>query len=190
MDGPNDSKNVAELEMLLIPKLTIEQLCRFWKKVDSCNPDECWLWLGRRTYDGYGVFWIAPHHYRATRIMLALQGKQSNELQACHSCDNPSCVNPAHLSFQTHAENQQDKIRAGTDPKGSRHPRSKLTELDIPIIRNLVLKLGRIPIAKLFDVTPENISTIKYNKSWRHVVGIATDEEVKQYLDYEHTIPR
>jgi len=53
---------------------------------------------------------------------------------------------------------------------GSRHPRSKLTETDIPSIREL--RANRVElkeIAQRFGVTYETISLILAGKTWKHV---------------------
>ncbi|MFB9187253.1 HNH endonuclease signature motif containing protein [Dactylosporangium sucinum] len=34
-------------------------------------------------------------------------------LQVLHSCDNPPCCNPAHLSIGTQAENMQQMVARG-----------------------------------------------------------------------------
>ena len=50
----------------------------------------------------------------------------------CHRCDNPPCINPAHLWLGTGADNVADKMLKGRhrsgDMRGSRHPAAKITE--------------------------------------------------------------
>jgi hypothetical protein len=92
--------------------LTIE---RFWSKVDKRGPDECWPWLGNIGLNGYGRFFYRGSWRPANRIGLQITlGRELNQTEkACHHCDNPPCVNPAHLWSGSVAENAQDSVRKG-----------------------------------------------------------------------------
>jgi len=88
---------------------------RFWAKVDRSDGDAgCWWWLGGGTTSGHGMF---SHNYRsvpAHRFAYALTfGAIPAGLVICHHCDNPRCVNPAHLFLGTYADNMQDKLKKG-----------------------------------------------------------------------------
>lgn len=168
--------------MLSIPKLTSENLRNFWRKIDREGINKCWLWTGYCDRDGYGQFGFDNKIYRAPRVALAIIGQRSNTLEVRHTCNNPRCVNPAHLCFGTPVENAHDRILAGTNPNGSRYGAAKLTETDIPIIRTLAkIRLQR-EIGDLFGVTQRQISHILTGKQWTHVVGVATNEEVEMFM--------
>ena len=92
--------------------------CRFWSKVDRREPGECWPWTGWRNHKrgGYGAFSIWPissaipaHRYAYERAHGAIPAG----LVVRHSCDNPPCVNPAHLLVGTIADNWMDAILRG-----------------------------------------------------------------------------
>jgi hypothetical protein len=94
---------------------------RFWEKVDRRGPDECWPWIGARNSSGYGSF--ASNHpdcgtgaHRFSYV-LAHPGESIGGRDCLHSCDNPPCVNPAHLGLGTRAENMAEMAAR------ARHPR-------------------------------------------------------------------
>jgi hypothetical protein len=72
----------------------------------------CWLWTGSSDSNGYPR--IGRRSLKVTRLVLEQStGIRLGDRLACHRCDNPSCINPAHLFSGSPHENMQDKIRKG-----------------------------------------------------------------------------
>lgn len=84
---------------------------RFWAKVDRSG--DCWIWTGSRCSDGYGTFFVAGRIVGAHRFSLELAGVTLGRLHALHRCDNPPCVNPAHLYAGTQRDNSRDMVARG-----------------------------------------------------------------------------
>ena len=109
---------------------------RFWEKVDIKSDDECWNWNACKTY-GYGHFngdknGKLVNERRAHRISYTLSnGPIPTGLMVLHSCDNPSCVNPNHLSVGTHQENMDQMMERKRWRPGNRsncgRPKSPLS---------------------------------------------------------------
>jgi hypothetical protein len=72
---------------------------RFWAKVDaSAGLQGCWLWKGAIGTDGAGQFWYRGRSVQARRIAYEwITSIDISSIRLLLTCDNPLCVNPAHL---------------------------------------------------------------------------------------------
>jgi hypothetical protein len=67
-------------------------------------PNGCWIWWGRCTEDGYGMF--GTPYKRAHRVAYEIfKGAIPDGLQIDHLCRVRRCVNPEHLEAVTSKEN-------------------------------------------------------------------------------------
>jgi hypothetical protein len=139
------------------------KLCvRFWAKVSRKDQEGgCWLWQAQKREDGYGKFHLRNEHGQkinvaAHRLSFALANGRwpSSSKMIMHTCDNPACVNPAHLQEGTRSENLSDcwkknrrdrprETRYGVgfwhsgNPGRALHGSSPLTEWDVHEIRRM-----------------------------------------------------
>lgn len=96
---------------------------RFEKKYIPEPNSGCWLWTGSIDPKGYGQIRMPGPHKRgrlriASHVSLELVGREVPAgMEACHSCDNPGCVNPDHIFIGTHRENMHDSLRKGRASK-------------------------------------------------------------------------
>lgn len=79
------------------------------------GPDDCWEWDAHKSHNGYAKL---GHHY-VTRILLGLQ--KDDGIVARHTCDNPSCVNPAHVVVGSQKDNLTDMVVRGRSNRDDKH---------------------------------------------------------------------
>ncbi len=104
--------------------MTYLSLDRFWPKVARAGDDDCWFWQASKTMDGYGRVTFQGRSYTAHRFCWEAHNGAIGEGQhVLHRCDNPGCVNPAHLFLGTHAQNMRDKAAKGRASRGPEHGR-------------------------------------------------------------------
>jgi len=142
---------------------------RFWSLVDRREPDECWPWGGFQDDDGYGIFnWHGRRTGAHTLALSFTTGEvRAAKLDTCHSCNNPPCVNPAHLRFDTRQSNVDDMISAGRQGRPG-----KLTDEQIITIRERRAAGARqMDLAQQFGVSNGQISMIVRGNRWAHVGG-------------------
>jgi hypothetical protein len=86
---------------------------RFWLRVRRVNSG-CWRWTGSLDSTGYGQVKRAGRRISAHRYAWEIaRGPIAEGLAICHRCDDPRCVNPAHLFLGTQRDNIQDSVAKG-----------------------------------------------------------------------------
>lgn len=132
----------------------------------------CWLWSGKTVKgEGYGNFLGLLAH----RVVYACtRGVLPDDRQVHHSCDVPTCVNPAHLWLGTHQENMLDASRKGRhwlqkNPKtfsGEKSATAKLTWAEVREIRARAGTAFHREIAADYGVCRELVSQIIRGTVW------------------------
>ncbi len=111
---------------------------RFWPKVKKT--DGCWPWTASLDRWGYGQIMIhTPTGYtmaKAHRVAFEFSvGPIPDGLSVLHTCDNPACVNPAHLYCGTQKQNAADMVSRGRSTLAERNAQCKLTREQVIAIR-------------------------------------------------------
>lgn len=160
---------------------------RFWLKVDKHEDDLCWEWQGQIGSAGYGVFCVSSKPVSAHRYSWELSnGPIPEGMFICHSCDNPRCVNPAHLFLGTPLDNSLDMIAKGRGCTGDRNPMRihpdrrargerqgahKLTDKQVLEIRQRYAdgETNQTRLAAEYGVYRTTIARIVNGKHWTHL---------------------
>jgi hypothetical protein len=132
---------------------------RFWDKVKKTK--SCWIWIGKKRKDGYGVLSINGKEVRVHRFVM----RQFNPaIKVLHKCDNPSCVNPNHLFIGTQLDNIKDMYKKNRGSiyftgKGENNPNAKLTNDQVRDIRNkyIPFKYGTRKLAIEYKMAQQTI---------------------------------
>ena len=159
---------------------------RFWKKVDKNGPlhpvlkSKCWIWIGGKYQSGYGAFNRLGYSEYAHRISWEMHYGSIPTLDVLHRCDNPACVNPAHLFVGTEADNSADMVAKGRQNKGEDRPLSKLTEAEVIRMRRLykrgVKGRGCVSLSRMFGISPSSVRDAVLGICWKHVTESSSEK--------------
>ena len=136
----------------------------------------CWLWLLGQNGGGYGVLWVGAGRPKlAHRFVLAFViGRElARHEHACHRCDQPACVNPAHLFVGSHADNMRDMGRKGRQKRfaGETNPGHVLTDALVVRLKEIVASgVSEREAARRMGLSPTTAHYAVSGKTWSHVV--------------------
>lgn len=145
-------------------KTVVQKIPALTEKIIICD-NGCWLFTGPWDNDGYGRLHINGERHLATRLMMSIVlGFEITDEFVLHKCDNPPCVNPAHLFLGTAKDNAIDMMIKG------RSKSNVLEDFEVIEIRDMH-KYGYTgkALAEMFNVDKSTISLIVNNKRWNHL---------------------
>lgn len=142
---------------------------RFWNQVEIGAADECWLWQGHVSWNGYGIRYWNKRDQVVHRIAYQLSGGVIPDgLLLRHKCDVKLCCNPAHHVPGTHADNMRDMTDRNRAARifGEANIHSTLTDDQVLIIV-LMRFIGRPcrQIAAVFGISNQYVSKLATGKS-------------------------
>ena len=158
---------------------------RFWEKVDIKEDSECWPWTASVDTDGYGWFSFKSETAKKGKTVMAhrysalLHYKEIEEGKLVrHTCDNRSCVNPAHLVLGSAADNSADMVERNRQSRGEKQHQANFTDVEA---REILVKYAKAKeegklygilerLAKEYNGPKQAVYRITSGKSYKHIV--------------------
>lgn len=140
---------------------------RFWAQTEKRGRKVCWEWRGAVTPTGYGKLQgrRPGSIVYAHRVCWSLHHRSiSSGVSVLHRCDNPRCVNPAHLFIGSHKDNMRDMSRKG------RCSNQRLNPFAVRSARKLRARGARVAeIAVRLGVHSTTIQRALSGRTWKHI---------------------
>lgn len=153
---------------------------RICERVEVDPVSGCMNWAGGANPGGYGVIGLQGRGTMlVSRVVVLLGGVVlTRGRHVLHRCDNPRCVNPAHLWVGSNAENVADRCRKGRTrvAVGERQWCAKLNGDTVRLIR--AASGTNAQLAGRFGVSVTAVRKVRARITWRHIhetTGGATD---------------
>lgn len=127
------------------------------------------MWDGKGGRKAHRVSWVIAHGKAVPDKMCVL-----------HSCDNPPCVNPAHLFLGTNKDNTRDKL---AKDRGGR----KLNRDAVLRIHELI-RAGKSQreIGATFSVSSSHVAYIGLGRAWKHLLPSGQARLPNSYRNRTH----
>lgn len=124
----------------------------------------CWEWVAAKNSGGYGLIRHNNRSSLAHRVSYELHVASipAGGFDLLHTCDNPGCVNPAHLRLCVHAHNMADHARKG----GAL--RAQMKRADLKLVPEAVREIRRLLAKKV----PQRVIAAQYGISYSSVFRI------------------
>ena len=169
-------RDLPKLEKAIIEYKNLEEA--LWSRVAKTGEDDCWEWQAGASH-GYGIFRFGGKRYYAHTASYELfhgeipKGDVSSgeHLYILHSCDNPLCCNPKHLSAGTHKQNISEMYERGRHCKGVDRASNKLLEEQVIELRRCYNagEATQAQLAEKYGVSGTTVWHIIHKTKWKHI---------------------
>lgn len=142
-------------------------------KPECVSDEDCWP---ARNFKSYATVLVDGVSHQAHRLACHIfNGPFPRTHHIAHSCDNPPCINPRHLSAVLPAENCRQAFERGLNsgPRGEKCGTAKLTEADVlaAIDECRITGHGYRRIAARLGLPPSAVKDVLSGRSWQHITG-------------------
>ncbi len=146
----------------------------FWSLVEKKDQNQCWIWQGVVSFNGYGRFTTKVNkkvkQHLAHRLAYHFYHDNFDQNKMVrHRCDNKLCCNPHHLELGTQQDNMNDMVLRQRSVGGIKNPASKFTEEQIKTIRREFKFKTIQKLSEEYEVLRDTISNIVNYKSYKHI---------------------
>jgi hypothetical protein len=142
------------------------EICTLFSRV-KITADGCFEATSSFDKDGYAVVSKKGERtsVRGHRLVYeAVWGDIPEGMDVCHHCDNPPCVNPAHLFLGTNIDNKFDSVSKGRHAFGCRVNTNILSIEQVLAIKADQRRTHEI--AAEYGVNWSTIGDIRSGKNW------------------------
>lgn len=117
-----------------------------------------------------GKYWTQTVHALVVDAFIGPKPAGSRRYEIRHKNGREVDCRASNLRWGTISDNQQDALRHGTRPVGSRNNLARLNECKVATaIRLIVSGATDISIARRLGVTKSTILAVRQCRTWRHV---------------------
>lgn len=155
--------------MLLAREVDAPIYDRLIAAADIGGSGACWPMRSALNQDGYAHLKVRGRRVGAHRLMFGLFNPGMPAPVVRHTCNNPACINPAHLRGGSQLENIADRVNCNRngDLRGQRNGRAVLGPQDIDYIRSS--SGSGAAIARELGVSKVQVCRIRRGEAWKHI---------------------
>ena len=155
------------------PKTPMRSTIAFARAALVSQSDACIMWpySMRGANRPYGSMYDPEDkksHTASRWVCEKAHGKPFKSAHACHSCNNPQCVNPRHLRWGSSKDNVQDAVKSGRRATGEKAPLAKLTDALVVEMRKSTE--SHVYWSKRLGVSTRNVRMARSGRTWKHVL--------------------